>query len=236
MWGVSDAADVWVSCVRVSGCMCLVVGDVIQYVVLTYAHMKWSLNVYVRMYCMFCAYLRRVSGRLGVHSYILRRTSHYSLSNTWNGVGIGPAPSHLQHTPHVSLPCRNGISLGDGASIWPAQHPSVHGPVVAQHWAGGGSPPEEPIQHRALTGQLSCYHNRRGSGPDRDRLGQLGGDSPGAVQPVEHYLKGEWQGHVRMHICIVVYISMYVCTLHACRMYCVYVRVYIHTYVGNTYV
>ena len=40
MRGVSDDADVWVSCVRVSGCMCPVVGDVIQYVVLTYVHMK----------------------------------------------------------------------------------------------------------------------------------------------------------------------------------------------------
>ena len=217
VWGVSE-------------CMCLVVGDVIQHVVPTnVCTYVCPYEMIIECVCTYVLYIRRVSGWLGVHLYILRRASHYWLSNTRNGVGLEPAASHLQHTPHISLSCRNGISLGDGTSIWPAQHPSVHGPVAAQHWAGGGSPPEEPIQRRALAGQLSCYHDRGGSGPGWERLGQPGGDLSGAVQPVEHYLKGEWQAtcmHIHTHI------HRYVCKLH---VECMYVRVYIRTYIGNTY-
>ena len=87
---------------------------------------------------------------------------------------------------------RNGVSHGDGASVRPAQHPPVHGPLAAQHWTGGRSLHEEPIQGCAFHRQLPCYLNRGRPSPDWDGVGQLGGDTSGAVQPLEHNLKGGW--------------------------------------------
>ena len=57
---------------------------------------------------------------------------------------------------------RNGVPFGDGSAIWSAQHPPVHGPLVAQHRTGGGSLPQQPIRSGPHLRGLSCSQQRGG--------------------------------------------------------------------------